>query len=115
MRRWYAALGAISCLLLAVGASSSDVSAATIGRSAPKVVSATTAVAPPIAIATQAPQLPTAAFGRYAVVGVEATIAAALLCYSFLQRRRATRVPMLHRVVRLRGPPASRDCIVLAS
>jgi hypothetical protein len=112
MRRWYAALGvAILCLFCTVGASSSDVAASRPG--APRLLSATAAIARPMVTADASAQAPTPAFGSYAVIGFETLIAAALLCYACLQRRRATTVRLRHGPVRLRGPPLLRDNILL--
>jgi hypothetical protein len=115
MRRWYAALGvAITCLLFMVGVSSTDARAAVSKWNAPMVLAAAETTAQPPAVAVPAPQSVAPAFGAYAVVGLETIIAAALLCYAVLQRRRTTAVPLRQYVVRLRGPPTLRDCIVLA-
>ena len=115
MRRWYAAIGvAITCVLFTVGASSTDARAAFSERNAPMLLAAAETTAQPPAVAVPAPQSVAPAFGAYAVVGLETIIAAALLCYAVLQRRRTTAVPLRQYVVRLRGPPIPRDCIVLA-
>jgi len=115
MRRWYAALGiAITCVLFTAGASSEGAHSAFTQRNVPMLLSAVESTARPPAVATPAPQSLAPAFGDYAVVGLETIIAAALLCYAVLQRRRATGVQLVPCVVRLRGPPSTRDCIVLA-
>ena len=115
MRRWYAALGvAITCLLFTVGASSPDARAAFSERSTPILLTASETTAQPPAVAVPAPQSVAPAFGAYAVVGLETIVAAALVCYAVLQRRRATAVPLRPYVVRLRGPPITRDRIFLA-
>lgn len=112
MRRWYAGLAvAILCLFCTVGASSSAVAASRPG--ALRLRSATAATARPIVTADASVQTPTPAFGSYAVVGFETIIAAALLCYACLQRRRATNVPLRHGPVRGRGPPLLRERIPL--
>jgi hypothetical protein len=115
MRRWYAALGvAITCLLVTVGASSSNARAAFSERNTPLLLTAAETTAQPPPVAVSAPQSVAPAFGGYAVVGLETIVAAALLCYAVLQRRRATAMPLRQYVVRLRGPPTPRNCIVLA-
>src|SRR5271156_4938132 len=106
MRRWYAAFGvAIICLLLTVGASSTDSGATVAHPGAPKLLAAPATALQPTAVVAPSSPLPAPAFVGYAIVALETTIATALLCYAFLQRRRAARVPVAHRVVRLRGPP----------
>ena len=115
MRRVYAALGiTVTCLLFAVGAWSTDAPTAFSERNAPMLLAASETTAQPPAVAVQAPQSVAPAFGAYAVVGLETIIAAALLCYAVLQRRRTTAVSLRQYVVRLRGPPLPLDCIVLA-
>jgi hypothetical protein len=115
MRRWYAALGvAITCVLFAAGASSADARAAFTERNVPMLLSAVESTARPPAVAAPAPQSLAPAFGDYAVVGLETTFAAALLCYAVLQRRRTTGVRLVPCVIRPRGPPSTRDRIALA-
>ena len=117
MRRWYAALGiAIICLVFTIGASSSDAVATLSGPDSPKLLAAEAVVTQPTVVAASSLHAPMPAFGSYAVVALETMTAAALLCYAFLQRRRASSVPRLPRTVHPRGPPPSRDCsIVFAS
>jgi hypothetical protein len=114
MRRWYAALGvAIICLVFTIGASSSDAVSTLTGPDSPKLSSATAVVTQQPVVGAPTPPAPAATFGSYAVIALETMIATALLCYAFLQRRRAESVPHLPSVVRLRGPPRFRDCSIV--
>ncbi len=115
MRRWYAALGvAVICVLFTVGGARSGAVAASAVNNAPKLQSAASAGAQPIVVTAGASQTPTPAFGAYAVIGLELLITAALLCYAFLQRRRAERASLPQWIARMRGPPAPRDLIAFA-
>jgi hypothetical protein len=110
MRRWYAALGvAIICLVLTIGASSSDTVAALTGSGTPRLLAAAAVVTQPTVVAAPSMHAPAPAFGSYAVIALETMTATALLCYAFLQRRRASKVSHVPWIVRLRGPPRSRD------
>jgi hypothetical protein len=115
VRRWCAALGvAVICVLFTVGGARSGAVAASAVNNAPKLQSAASAGAQPIVVTAGASQTPTPAFGAYAVIGLELLITAALLCYAFLQRRRAERASLPHWIARMRGPPAARDLIAFA-
>jgi hypothetical protein len=106
VRRWSVALGvALACLLLSVGASSSDARATSTQWNAPVLLSSIETTVQPSAVVLPAPKSVVQAFSSYAVVGLQTILITALLCYAVLQRRRATAVPHLQRVVRLRGPP----------
>jgi hypothetical protein len=115
VRRWYAALSvAVVCVLFTVGGARSGAVAASAMSNAPKLISAAAAGTQPIVVTAGASQTPSPAFGAYAVVGLELLISAALLCYTFLQRRRAARASRPQWVARMRGPPDSRDLIAFA-
>jgi hypothetical protein len=115
MRRWYAALGvAVICLVFTIGASSPDAVAVFSSPNAAKLLAATAVVTQPTIVAAPLPQTPAPAFGSYAVISLETMIAAALLCYAFLQRRRVTNARRRPRFVRRRGPPLSHECMLLA-
>src|SRR3954466_11946918 len=115
MRRWYAALGVVViCLVFTIGASSSDAVAAFSGPGSAKVLESTAVVTQPTVVTTPSTRVPTPAFGSYAVVGLETLLAAAFLCYAFLQRRRSERAAHRQWLVRLRGPPRAGAALVLA-
>ena len=116
MRRWYAALGvAVICLVFTIGASSSDAVAVFSSPAAPKLLEAAAVVTQPIIASAPTPRMPAPAFGSYAVIVLESLLAAALLCYAFLQRQRSEQAAGRSWVVRLRGPPRLGAAIVLAS
>jgi hypothetical protein len=115
MRRWYAALGVvIVCLVFTIGASSSDAVAVLSGPETTKVLEAAAVVTQPTVVTTPSTRVPAPAFGSYAVVGLETLLAAAFLCYAFLQRRRSERAGYQQWLVRLRGPPRAGIAMVLA-
>jgi hypothetical protein len=113
MRRGIAALGvAIVCLVFTIGASSSDAVAVFPGADAPKLLEPAAVVTPPTATAAPSSRVPAPAFGSYAVIALESLLAATLVCYAFLQRRRSEQACGRVSVVRLRGPPRVRAAVL---
>jgi hypothetical protein len=115
LRRCYTALALVgACLVFAIGATSSEAGAVASGSDAPRVLAATAAITQPSVVTAPSPATPGPAFGSYAVIALETLLAAALLCYAFLQLRRAAHARHSLWIVRLRGPPLFRDCTLTA-
>ena len=107
LRHWYTALGlAAVCLIFAVGATSSEAVTAPSGADAPRLLAATAIVTQPTVVTAPGPHTPAPAFAGFAVITLESMLAAAFLCYAFLQLRRAAKAAHTPCTIRLRGPPA---------
>jgi hypothetical protein len=116
LRRWYTTLGlAAACLIFAIGATSSEAVMAGSGTSSPRLLAAAAIVTHPTVVIAAVPHAPAPTFGSYAVIVLESTIAAALVCYAVLQMRRATKASRSPSTIRLRGPPSARFLSLTAS
>jgi hypothetical protein len=107
LRRWYTALGlAAVCLVFAIGATSSEAVNTRGDANTPRLLAATAIVTQPTVVTATSPITPSPAFGSYAVIAIESLLAAAFLCYAFLQLRRAAQAAHAPWTIRLRGPPS---------
>jgi hypothetical protein len=116
LRRWSTTLGlAAACLIFAIGATSSEAVMAGSGADMPRLLAAAAVVTRPTIVIAAIPHAPAPAFGSYAVIVLESTIAAALVCYAVLQIRRSTQASRSPWTIRLRGPPSARNLSLTAS
>ncbi len=116
LRRWYTALGlAAVCLVFAIGATSSQAATVRGGADVPRLLAAAAIVTQPTVVTASTPHTPMPAFAGYAVIALESLLAAAFVCYAFLQLRRAAKAAPSPWTVRPRGPPVLVPCPVPAS